>query len=517
MKFPNTPSYDAHNNYWSSRQSEVRPACFVTPKTTRHVAKAVRVLTSHNAPFTVKSGGHTSFEGGSNIQDGVTIDLGLLNHIAVAADRRTVSVGAGSRWIDVSETLDPLGLAVAGGRTSTVGVSGLVLGGGISFFSGRRGWACDGVRNFEVVLASGDVVNASPAVNRDLFWALRGGGGSNFGIVTRFDLAAFEQGDLWASSRVYPGAANATLIPLVHDLLTQGLAADPDAHTYFALGHVPELGGFVALNDQYHTAHSDLTTPPPIFAPVHDAVVPVLINHTRLANVSQLTRDIEQASGLRQTWWDTTVAATSAPDLLLDIVPLFEEHVARLLAAAAGDNSTLTPLLVYQPISLNILQAMQVNGGNALGLLPEDGPLMIVQLAVSWTSAALDEVVEESCRDVIDRVDALAAERGARSKNGYVVHELCRQDAGRVCWIWSRESDEAETHCKEVGSEGQVPGPVEWVFQAVRQRRTEMVVEYQKPLANHSVTRSGRERLSNLVRLQESVSAIPKSANNRTY
>lgn len=420
VSFPNSPAYATQNTYWSARQSEVHPACFVTPSSTADVSLTIRTLTRLGAPFTVKAGGHTAFAGGSNIPRGVTVSLARLREITVSRDRATVSVGAGNRWIDVSTALDPLGLAVVGGRSATVGVSGLTLGGGISYFSGARGWACDNVQRYEVVLASGEVVEASARANRDLYWALRGGGGSNFGVVTRFDLAAFEQGKLWASSRVYPGAMNRTLIPLVHDLLVKGLPSDPAAHTYFVMTYVPQLGGYVVLTDQFHATHDDVSTPPAVFGAFHDTSLPTLVANTRLANVSQLSRDIEQAAGDRQTWWDTTVKATATPDLLLDIVPLFEEHAARLLAAAAADNSTVTPYLVYQAISSNILKAMQVNGGNALGLKPEDGPIMIVQLTATWTSAALDEVVESSSKELIGKVDTLAESRGARSKNGYI-------------------------------------------------------------------------------------------------
>jgi FAD/FMN-containing dehydrogenase len=331
-----------------------------------------------------------------------------------------VSVGAGNRWINVSEALDPLGLAVVGGRSATVGVSGLTLGGGISYFSGTKGWACDNVRNYEVVLASGEIVNASPRENKNLYWALRGGGGSNFGLVTRFDLASFDHGQLWASSRLYPGALNQTLIPLMHDLLVKGLPSDPEAHTYFVMTYAPTLGGYVVLNDQFHATHSDTTTPPAVFAAFHDAALPTLSSNTRLANTSRLLRDIEQDGGERQSYWDTTVAATATADLLLDIVPLFEEHVTRLTTTAAALNTTVTPYLVYQAISSNIIEAMQVNGGNALGLKPEDGPVMIVQLSSTWTSQALDRVVEAGSRELIDKVNALAASRGARSKNGYI-------------------------------------------------------------------------------------------------
>jgi FAD/FMN-containing dehydrogenase len=393
----------------------------VAPSTTQEVSRAIALLTSLDAPFTVKAGGHTAFAGGSNIAGGVTVDLAGLDGIAVAADRRSVAVGAGSRWINVSEALDPLGLAVVGGRSATVGVSGLTLGGGISYFSGRYGWACDNVRTYEVVLASGEVVEATAGgKHADLYWALRGGGGSNFGVVTRFELNVIEQGDLWASSVVYPGVANATVIALMHGLLVEGLAAHPAAHTYFVMTYVAALGGYVVLSDQFHSTHADGTATPEVFAAFHDAALPTLSVNTRLSNTSQLLRDIEEPFGDRQTSWDTTVAATATPELLLDIVPLFEKHVARLLAAAAAANSTVTPYLVYQAISTNIIQAMQVNGGNALGLRPEDGPIMIVQVTTTWSSAALDDMIENSSRELIAEVDALAASRNATSKNGYI-------------------------------------------------------------------------------------------------
>ena len=84
--------------------------------------------------------------------------------------------------------------------------------GGISYFSGRFGWACDNVLNYEVILANGKIVNASPSQNADLYWALRGGSGTNFGIVSRFDLGAFEQGMLWGGSRFYTWDKNQALV-----------------------------------------------------------------------------------------------------------------------------------------------------------------------------------------------------------------------------------------------------------------------------------------------------------------
>jgi len=85
---------------------------------------------------------------------------------------------------------------------STIGVSGLLLGGGISYFANKLGWACDNVASYEVVTASGLIVTASPTKYSDLYWALRGGG-NNFGVVTKFNVNAFPLGNMWGGARLY--------------------------------------------------------------------------------------------------------------------------------------------------------------------------------------------------------------------------------------------------------------------------------------------------------------------------
>lgn len=106
--WPNSTTYALRNAYYSGRQAELHPRCFVTPRDTAAVSTAVRTLISHNEPFTVRCGGHTSFQG-SNIGDGVTVDLVYLNDVSVAPDNTSVSIGANNRWYNVSRALDPLG------------------------------------------------------------------------------------------------------------------------------------------------------------------------------------------------------------------------------------------------------------------------------------------------------------------------------------------------------------------------------------------------------------------------
>lgn len=131
----------------------MKPYCRFTPSTALDVSLTLKILVGYQCPFAIKSGGHANFAGASNIEGGVTIDFGNLNQVTLSEDKRTASLGSGARWADVYTKLEKNGLAVVGGRIGDIGVGGLALGGGISFFSGRYGFACDNVLNYEVRFA----------------------------------------------------------------------------------------------------------------------------------------------------------------------------------------------------------------------------------------------------------------------------------------------------------------------------------------------------------------------------
>ena len=212
VAYPASPSYIATIlSFWSSQEQSVVPNCIVEPTTTQDVSAAVFILsalsvnTSFSDPckFGIKSGGHTPQKGAANQQAGVTIDLGAFNQLQVSADRRTTSIGPGNRWADIYLKLDAQNLAISGGRVAQVGAGGLITGGGISFFSGRVGFVCDNIINYELVLPYGKVVNVNSSSYQDLFKALKGGS-NNFGVVTRFDIKSFESGKFWGGEIYYP-------------------------------------------------------------------------------------------------------------------------------------------------------------------------------------------------------------------------------------------------------------------------------------------------------------------------
>lgn len=98
---------------------------------------------------------------------------------------KTATVGAGLTWGgEFDRATQQYGLAVTGGRASTTGVSGFTLGGGSGWLERSYGFACDNLLSVDLVTASGQRVTASPGENPELFWALHGGGGGNFGVAT---------------------------------------------------------------------------------------------------------------------------------------------------------------------------------------------------------------------------------------------------------------------------------------------------------------------------------------------
>jgi FAD/FMN-containing dehydrogenase len=157
--YPNTTDYaNRTSSYWSV-SAQLAPSCIVQPTYTGDVVKVVNTLVQSascsSTKFAVRSGGHTVWAGSNNINDGVTIDLGLMKTVTLDKNASTASIQPGARWMNVYGALDTEGWTVPGGRAGSVGVAGFLTGGGNSFFAARVGFACDNVKNFELVTASG--------------------------------------------------------------------------------------------------------------------------------------------------------------------------------------------------------------------------------------------------------------------------------------------------------------------------------------------------------------------------
>ena len=117
------------------------------------MADAVLTFQNFSSPFAVRGGGHMPHAGAANINStGVLLSTASLSQVEVSDDRKTVDVGPGNRWVDVYKGLEPYGLTVVGGRLGVVGVPGLLLGGGVSFFGNEYGWASANIASYTVCL-----------------------------------------------------------------------------------------------------------------------------------------------------------------------------------------------------------------------------------------------------------------------------------------------------------------------------------------------------------------------------
>jgi FAD/FMN-containing dehydrogenase len=190
---PGDDAYESARQLWNA-MIDKRPALILRPANVDDVVLAVTVCRENGLVPAVRGGGH-SVSGRAMSDGGVTIDLRNLRQVEVDPETKLVQVGGGCLLGDVDAATGPYGLIVPAGIMSETGVAGLSLGGGIGWFSRKHGLTCDNFVSLQVVLASGEVVEASAESHPDLFWALRGGGGS-FGIVTRFTYRAYDFGPM---------------------------------------------------------------------------------------------------------------------------------------------------------------------------------------------------------------------------------------------------------------------------------------------------------------------------------
>ena len=129
VALPDSDVYQAGQIYWANQQAETLPTCRVNPTEAVDISATLLILEFTRCQFAVKSGGHASYAGGSNIQDGVTIDMKGFRKVELSPDKSLATVGSGIQSGQAADVLTPLGYAVTAGRVYDVGVGGFTLGG----------------------------------------------------------------------------------------------------------------------------------------------------------------------------------------------------------------------------------------------------------------------------------------------------------------------------------------------------------------------------------------------------
>lgn len=271
--------------------------------------------------------------------------------------------------------------------------------GGISYFSDEKGWVCDSVINYEVVLSSGAIIQVNASSYPDLFVVLKGGN-NNFGIVTRFDFPTFAQGKMYGGGITY----NATALDTVYQEFAQ-FTADPNgdekASIAATIAFTAQIGLIVHL-DMWHTTPDNTSSLAPFIA-----IQPQLDNTLHVDSLTGFA-DAQAASigdGQRQGWYTTSIKADY--QLLLGIHSIFEATV-KILQNEPGIEIGFE----LSPVRQSFIAASLTKGRNNLGSGVSDGPYIICLFGTAYSSSASDSKVAAAMLSLIDQIDTLAASRG---------------------------------------------------------------------------------------------------------
>jgi FAD/FMN-containing dehydrogenase len=426
-----TPGGDLYDlslsSYWTQQEQSLKPACIVRPATANDVSETVKILEFFNrqedgnyvedsysdsyagCQFAIKSGGHTPFPGAANIDNGVTLDLSQLNQIDIETEAQTASIGPGCRWGEVYSTLQSKGYTVPGGRDSNVGVGGFVLGGGISFLSPRVGLVCNAVTNFEVVLASGEVVNANSTSNPQLFRALKGGS-NNFGIVTKIDLPLTEP-EMWGGF-LYTDVA---LRQPAFDFFYEFAKSDAyDENAALIHSNVFFNGTWLLVLHMAYTQPAAVD--PLIFEPLLNLPGHKTVRQTTHQNLAE-----ELGAGVpvnkRGLW--ITITTKNSPSFMETLYQLGQETVDRIKGVEG-----VFFALSFQPLQQMMIQRAKANGGDAFGLDGVDDDLVIVNVGMLWENQGDDENMYSKAKEFFESATAQAKENGVWNEYQYLNYAL---------------------------------------------------------------------------------------------
>ncbi|KZO98683.1 Glucooligosaccharide oxidase [Calocera viscosa TUFC12733] len=388
--YPLSSQYQADIAHWASNALQ-GSTCSVEPGTVQDVSIIMTILANTQTPFAVKGGGHSPNIGFSSTT-GVQIAMSRFSEVTYNAAASTVDLGAGLIWDDVYANLTPQGVNVVGGRVTGVGIGGFTLGGGYSWKTNQFGLTIDNMVSYELVLPNGTIVYPSATSYPDLFWALKGAGQVNFGIVTTFTMNAYPQTDVWGGYITYiPGEMTA-----VGDAVVQWISetTDPKASV------LPTFGAALDLPIAIVLVFYDAPTPP---AGTFDAFL----------NTPYLLADLST-----QAYGDLVRAApsniTMYSRLAFNTVPVYTLSPAVLAQVINqtlyyGDGDGLLGELLhgswYFSIDVEPFLPSAFTTNNQGGSYPHSDALMPICFTFSWESPLDDSfwmsAVEESANVIM--------------------------------------------------------------------------------------------------------------------
>ncbi|KAH7087440.1 FAD binding domain protein [Paraphoma chrysanthemicola] len=381
---------------WDAKQNDVQYACRFSPSDKTDVSDALRVLTKTWCNFAVKCGGHSRDPDFSNSVGSVTIDLRRMNSVDVATNGFIARIGGGAVVADVYAFLETRNLSFVGGRVGSVGVGGFATGGGTSPLSSREGWALENIYEYELVLANSSVVTVSEHQRPDLYWALRGAGGGNFGIITSFVVRTFPQGQLYVDRRSWNDTYTEEVVDEIYDLFTDPVNST-NAAADFYYGYVQARDGFSPAGS---LRYLEPIQNPPAFASID--LIPAMTSNGQITSLGLSSgpgRIPPNPPPTRHLFQTTTTFPSR--QWLQGSLQIFREEV-EAVKTVAGVNRQI----ISYTIPERAIRGMAVRGGNALGLDDVQGPLLITFLSTSWLYSEDDTLIGEFYDRVFARLEA---------------------------------------------------------------------------------------------------------------
>jgi FAD/FMN-containing dehydrogenase len=179
-----------------------QPAGIAVPRSADDVSDVVRSAAADGKRVAAQRTGHNAVPLGS-LANTVLVRTAGLGGVQIDAEAGSARVGAGALWEDVVPKASELGLAALHGSAPNVGIVGYTIGGGVSFYHRKHGLACNRVTAIELVIAGGEQIRVDADNEPDLFWALRGGGGS-LGVVTALEFDLLPLPEIFAGALLFP-------------------------------------------------------------------------------------------------------------------------------------------------------------------------------------------------------------------------------------------------------------------------------------------------------------------------
>ncbi|HEY2127531.1 MAG TPA: FAD-binding oxidoreductase [Streptosporangiaceae bacterium] len=367
------PGWDEARQAWNLAVDQ-QPAAIACPASAPDVMAAVNYARRHGLRVAAQGTGHNAAPLGP-LSDSVLIKTDGMRRVTIDPRRMTARAEAGAVWQDVTDATADHGLAALAGSSPNVGVTGYTTGGGLSWLGRAYGLSANNVEAFEVVTADGRLVRADAAQETDLFWALRGGGGS-FGVVTAAELRLFPVTEVCAGLLWWPVEAAAEVLQAWRELTQRGL---PDEFStaarlmrFPALPQIPEpvRGGSFVVIDAFHLGSeaeaADILAPLRALRPVTDTV------------------HLMPARDLGQVHLDPPQPTPGVGDgVLLDILPAVAIDGLVQLAGPGAD----TPLLVVELRQLGGEMRWARPGNGALAMIDAGYALFAGGLVTSPESA----------------------------------------------------------------------------------------------------------------------------------